>query len=162
MSSFDTTLHIKAAGYKQWWPLLGGFPFWPWVSTRAVLGPARVHSTGWVGTSQAVMDGVPHCLSRMTPSVCPAGSLGMTLWGEIPAVHSGNILHNMFFMGTFPFLTPQLVFPGIRSHKDDSSNFYLWVSFWENSNWDNKIRMEKQWRCLLEVAWGILDGKSKE
>lgn len=22
--------------------------------------------------------------------------------------------------------------------------------------------MEKQWRCLLEVAWGILDGKSKE
>ena len=80
------------------------------------------------------MDGVPHCLGRMTPSVCPAGSLGMTLWGEIPAVHSGNILHDMFFMGTFPFLTPQLVFPGIRSHKDDSSNFYLWVSFWENSN----------------------------
>ena len=48
-----------------------------------MLGPARVQSTGWVGIRQAMMDGVPHCLGRMTPSVCPAGSLGMTLWGEI-------------------------------------------------------------------------------
>lgn len=85
-----------------------------------MLGPARVQSTGWAGISQAVMDGVPHCLGRMIPNVCLAGCLRMTLWGETPIVHSGNVFDDMLLMGTFPFPTPQLVFPGIRSHTDDS------------------------------------------
>lgn len=36
------------------------------------------------------------------------------------------------------------------------------VLFLGNSNWDNKIGMEKQQQYPLEVAWRILDGKSKE
>lgn len=81
------------------------------------------------------MDGVPHPLGRTTLSVRPAGSLGVALWGEVPVVvHSGNVLDNNLLMGSFPFPTPLLVFPGITSQADNFSKFYPWFSFCENPN----------------------------
>ena len=71
-----------------------------------MLGPAR-ELTGQVGSGQAVMDGVPHPLGRTTLSVCPAGSLGVALWGEAPVVvHGGNVLDNTLLWAPFPSQPP--------------------------------------------------------
>lgn len=79
------------------------------------------------------MDGVPHCLGRMIPNVCLTGSLGMTLWGETPVVHCGNIFDDMLLMGTFPSPLPNWCF--LESGPTQTIPKLLsWFSFWENSN----------------------------
>lgn len=132
-----------------------GFLFWPWVSTRPRLGPARVRLTG-SGGDQSGSDGWGSALLG-----CRDDSECLVLRvsrndpvGETPVVHCGNIFDDMLLMGTFSFPTPNWCF--LESGPTRTIPKLLsWFSFWENSNWDNKIGMEKQWQCLLEVAWRI-------
>lgn len=102
--------------------------------------------TAWVGWFQmSVLQGFSEWPCGVKPLLSAVEISLMTcfLWAPFPSP-----LPNWCFLESGPTQTiPKLL---------------SWFSFWENSNWDNKIGMEKQWQCLLEVAWSILDGKSKE